>query len=165
MLHLSRAAFNLEYWLLLAAFDGILLGLIPTHKIRIWLTHANARFRYDSPNAASNDSSTLRPALWAWVLPTISFLLLFAIWNPPGGHSVLSSSSTGSGRFMYFFGSPMSFEPSELTNLWLNERIFFTQPMLFLIAYPMGVWLRHNLPQRPNPYIPQDDINPPVHST
>jgi hypothetical protein len=34
--------------------------------------------------------------------------------------------------------------------IWIYDRYALTGPTLFLLAYPFGVWLRHQLPSHPD---------------
>ena len=147
---LSRSVFSLNSWLLLAVVHGLILGLIPFYRLKVWLAASLGRFHYQPKFEGSSDLNLNRPLLWAWVLPAAVFLLRLCTWRPVQGHSVLSDSNLTVERFSYFFGRPPYYSLSFTNWHWFNDRLFITAPMLFLLAYPAGVWLRHHLPTYPS---------------
>ena len=157
--------FTLRYYLPFCPIYGFLLGLIPWNRIReafqSYLGNFNAR-TYDK---TANELDFTRPILWAWAPVTIVFLLRFALWRPLS-HSVLSTASSSPARLNYFFQPPNFAMLASLPDvgLWMVDRYAITGPTLFLLAYPIGVWLRHQFPSLPNPDPSAIESSPLIHS-
>jgi len=141
---MSQADFVLATWLPLAAAEGFILGLVPTHQLRSWLAAMFARFQSRPFETTSGDLDLGRPALWAWVVPSTLFTLRFLLWSPPEGRSVFGDSPGVGRRFDYFFG-PATASTLANPDRWFTDRLYFTGPMLFLLAYPVAVWIRHHV--------------------
>lgn len=142
-----RRFFGVHNYFLLCALYGFTLGLIPLHRIRELLRSYFGKLTAKSSPKIDNESDWKRPILWAWLPVGLLFLLRFILWQPLD-HSVLATAAS-QGHLEYFFSSPASAN----MNLWayregayLLDRVVLTGPTIFLLAYPLGVWLRHQFP-------------------
>ena len=76
----ARQLFAIHYYLPLVAIDGVVLGLIPTHRLRELSRSIFASFT--ATTESKEDDSFTQPQFWAW-LPVGSLLLLRVItWRP-----------------------------------------------------------------------------------
>ena|ERR1700733_2793805 len=156
--------FGPRFYLPLCALYGLALGLIPLHRIlEIFQSFVGILSAQTSPKI-ENELDWRRPILWAWVPIGILFLSSFIVWQPVD-HSVLTSAS--SGRFDHFFSPPdfsaLAAMPHGATR-WIFDRFVLTGPTLFLLAYPIGVWLRHQFPALPNTNPSAVESSPLIHS-
>ena len=142
---LSRSVFTVRYLLEFSALSGFLLGLVPAARLRGWFANGFGRVRYRDGEYSVADLDWMRPAMWAWVLPSLFFLLRFATYRVSDDHSVLSHVAVGHERLTYFFGVTTDYDLSIGTLSWFWDRSFVTAPVLFLMAYPFAVWLRHRV--------------------
>jgi hypothetical protein len=138
--------FGPRFYLPLCAFYGLALGLIPLHRILEAIQTSFGVLSARPTSKVENELDWSRPILWAWVPIGIVFLLRFIIWQP-FDRSILTSAS--SGRFDYFFSPPnfvvlATLSPTAIA--WMFDRFGITGPTIFLLAYPIGVWLRHQFP-------------------
>lgn len=145
--YLTRSIFQFKYFFPLRALYGLLLGLIPISLCTEALRSTFGLFRNQNQTPQNTEMDWHRPILWAWAPVGLLFALRFITWQAPN-QSVLSSGSSFE-RFNYFFN------PMALTNLnYLSSDapalvftfVIITGPMVFLMAYTTGVWLRHQRP-------------------
>jgi hypothetical protein len=148
---MPRTLFDTDAWLSLALVDGFVLGLIPLARIRTLLAAALGVFRYVPAPLKLADNDPRRPALWAWVLPSLFFAIRFATWRNIVGTSVLGNSKNGISRFDFFFGPLTDINLNNQFILWFYDRLFFTAPTLFTLAYALAVLFRHHLPELKHP--------------
>jgi hypothetical protein len=158
---LSPFAFQFHYFLLRRAVIGFAVGLIPLELCKEILRSylALARLRAQEPPTGS-ELDWNRPLLWAWVPFAVVFLVRFAAWRPHSS-SVLTSATMGQ-RFHYFFDesqlggwSAWSVDGGQL----LFDLGAIVGPMLFLMAYTLGVWARYEWPslQHPTSAVPESE--------
>jgi hypothetical protein len=143
---LQRPFFIAAYYLPLIGIYGFSLGLIPIHRLQelVASSFGTVQFRsYLPPEMNFN-----RPSLWAWV--PVGLVLAFRLLTFPtnGDHSVLGSTTYGEGRFEHFF-APLNLHSTYDPSAWIFDRFVVTGPTLFLLAYTVGVWLRHQFPEQP----------------
>jgi hypothetical protein len=139
--HTSFAVYQTHTWLPLTAADGFVLGLISRERLRQAAMAFMARFKAGAPRLdAQPEWSLRRPVFWAWVLPTVVFLVRFATLRHTD-QSVLGAVDVGPSRWQHFFGPPPLALSPEFVH-WFTDRFVITGPMLFLLAYPAAVWVR-----------------------
>ena len=141
--------FGSRLYLPLCAVYGLTLGLIPLHRLREVFQSSFGVLSARASPRIDNELDWSRAILWAWVPIGIVFLFRFTLWEP-FDHSVLTSAS--SGRFDYFFSPPNFVVIATLSQraiAWMFDRFGITGPTIFLLAYPVGVWLRHQFPSLP----------------
>jgi len=153
--YLNRWIFQFKYFFVLRAVYGSLLGLIPMRLCIEAIRSMNARFRTEAHWHQNSETDWRRPILWAWVPLAILFLARFAAWQDPN-RSVLANSGNLE-RFDYFFNpmalaslNPLAFQAPGL----VFDIVIITGPMVFLLAYTAGVWLRHQIPGFEHPVEP-----------
>jgi hypothetical protein len=136
----NRLVFSLNYFLPIFAAVGFLIGLIPFHRIT-----------RSVPSFGSSDSAEQptwfdqTPAiLWAWLPVTIAFLVRYFTWSSRNS-SVIDPHAITTGRFVRFFGTLNMQNASLFDPKWGFDRIYFTGPMLFLMACALAVYLRQRL--------------------
>jgi len=145
--YLSRSIFQFQYFFQLRALYGCLLGLIPIRVCIEALRSMGGMFRTHEPMEGHSEVDWRRPILWAWAPLAVIFLWRFVTWRAPDA-SVLAAPDHFE-RLRYFF-SPMSF--ASLNPLapqapgLVFDLVLITGPMVFLLAYSAGVWLRHQRP-------------------
>jgi hypothetical protein len=87
-----------------------------------------------------------RPMLWAWVPVGLAFVFRLLTFRVRADNSVLGSTTYyGEGRYEHFF-APLSLRTTDLS-AWIVDRFVLTGPTLFLFAFSVGVWLRHQFPK------------------
>jgi hypothetical protein len=141
-----RNSFAMHYYLPLCVIYGLLLGLISLNRIREVFRSSLGIFSGRSLLESEGELDPKRPILWAWIPIAIVFLIRFVSWEPVD-RSVFWTASHG--RLEHFFSPPAPtslniFVPS--ARIWIFDRFAITGPTLFLLAYPLGVWLRHQIP-------------------
>lgn len=141
---LSRAMFTARFFLPLMPLYGLLLGLIPWQWIAELCTSSVARFH--NTHHHQKELDLRRPALWAWLPIGLLWLFRVATFDTGRDSSVLGRTTIAEGRFHHFFALPTSTDFTAYNVQSTYDRIIFTGPMLFLLAYPLGVWVRHQLP-------------------
>ncbi len=151
-------SFGSRFHLPLCVLYGLALGLIPLHRIVEVFQSSWGIIAARTHPRIQDELDWKRPILWAWIPVGSLFLFRFLLWQP-FDHSVLTSAS--SGRFDYFF-SPPNF--ATLTPAWMFDRFVLTGPTLFLLAYPIGVWIRHQLPSLSDPDPSATESAPLIHS-
>jgi hypothetical protein len=156
---LQRNSFIASYYLPLIALYGSFLGLTPIHRLQELLVSSMGKFRFNSKPRAEMIFS--RPLLWAWV--PVGSVLAFRLltFSVKSDHSVLGSTTFGETRYEHFF-APLSLRSTFDPSSWIFDRFVLTGPTLFLLAYTVGVWLRHQLPEHPaNTELSQIEDPPP----
>jgi hypothetical protein len=144
-----RNTFAMRHYLSLTAFYGFLLGLIPFHRKNEAFSSYFASFRSKLDSDSRRESPFTDPILWAWLPIGIVFLIRFVTWKP-ADQSVIEVSAPG--RLEHFFFTPDAinlnlFAPA--TQQWVFDRYALLGPTVFLLAYPLGVWLYRQFPSRP----------------
>ncbi len=86
--------------------------------------------------------------LWAWVPVGLALVFRLLIFNVRADNSVLGSTTYGEGRYGHFF-APLSLRSTSDVPAWIFDRFVLTGPTLFLFAFSVGVWLRHQFPEHP----------------
>jgi hypothetical protein len=136
----NRLVFSLNYFLAIFAVAGFLIGLIPFHRI--------ARARSSTASSGTVEEPTWfdrTPAiLWAWLPVTIAFLVRYFTWSSRNS-SVIDPHAITTGRFVRFFGTLNMQNASLFDPKWTFDRVYFTGPMLFLMACALAVYLRRVL--------------------
>jgi hypothetical protein len=145
---LSPQQFGLAAFLPLATAMGFALGLVPKHQVRLWGQSLLGRFRNAPAETGESETDDGHPILWAWTIPAILFAVRWILFGVGRDHSVLGDGGETIGRFEYFFGrlnaeKLVSAPNPQAASMWLYDRIFLTEPMLFLAAYAGGVSVRH----------------------
>jgi hypothetical protein len=143
---------SLHYGLYANPLYGFSLGLVPLHRLREIVSSISARFARPSHTVQEEELDYRRPILWIWVPALLVFLWRFAFWKSPN-HSVLAAATAG--RLENFFGEPYyasGFGPFYMS--WVIDRSL-ANLMLFFIAYPLGVWFRHQWPSSPEQLEPE----------
>jgi hypothetical protein len=141
--NLAAAQFSLAYFPILVGLYGLALGFIPLRWLKESLHSIFSHFSHESPRTESAETDNTRPILWAW-LPVAPIFLVRFISFGMDDRSVLSTVHPS--RPHYFFGnsSPYSLDFfNEWTRHWMFDRML-SGWLLFLVAYPIGVWLRHH---------------------
>jgi hypothetical protein len=144
-----RNAFAMRHYLSLSAFYGFLLGLITLHRVNEPFSSYFASFRSKFNSDSRRESPFTDPILWAWLPIGIVLLIRFVTWKP-ADQSVIEVSAPG--RLEHFFFIPdvinlNLFAPA--TQQWVFDRYVLLGPTVFLLAYPLGVWLYRQFPSRP----------------
>jgi hypothetical protein len=144
---LQRPSFVAAYYLPLSAIYGFCLGLIPIHRLKELLASSFGKFGFRSipgPELVSN-----RPLLWAWAPVGLVLGFRFLTFSSKADRSVLFSTTYGESRYEHFF-APLNLRSESDLSAWIFDRFVLTGPTLFLLAYTVGVWLRHQLPEPPS---------------
>jgi hypothetical protein len=127
----------------------------------------NARFRTQAHVNQTPETDWGRPILWAWSPLAIIFLMRFVSWQSPN-RSVLAATDPFE-RFNHFF-NPMAMVDWSLlapqASIMIFDLVIITGPMVFLLAYTAGVWLRHQRPGlehtvEPSLIEPEEQLNNP----
>jgi hypothetical protein len=143
---LERPSFIASYYLPLIGLYGLLLGLIPIHRLQELLAAALGKFRFRSNPRP--EMALSRPMLWAWVPVGLALVFRLLMFNVRADNSVLGSTTYGEGRYEHFF-APLSLRSTSDAPAWVFDRFVLTGPTLFLFAFSVGVWLRHQFPEHP----------------
>jgi hypothetical protein len=142
---LERPSFIASYYLPLIGMYGLLLGLIPIHRLQELLASSLGKFQF-RPNLRP-EMALSRPILWAWVPVGLVFVFRLLTFRVRADNSVLGSTAYyGEGRYEHFF-APLSLRTPDL-GAWIVDRFVLTGPTLFLFAFSVGVWLRHQFPNK-----------------
>jgi hypothetical protein len=143
---LERPSFIASYYLLLIGIYGLLLGLIPIHRLQELLASSLGKFRFRSN--LRPEMALSRPVLWAWAPVGLALVFRMLTFNVRADNSVLGSTAYGEGRYEHFF-APLSLRSTSDLSAWIFDRFVLTGPTLFLFAFSIGVWLRHQFSERP----------------
>lgn len=143
---LERPSFVASYYLPLIGIYGLLLGLIPIHRLQELLASSLGKFRFRP--TLRPEMALGRPMLWAWVPVGLAFVFRLLTFPVRADHSVLGSTTYGEGRYEHFF-APFSLRSTSDLSRWVFDRFVLTGPALFLFAFSVGVWLRHQFPEYP----------------
>jgi hypothetical protein len=84
--------------------------------------------------------------LWAWVPVGLAFVFRLLTFPVRADRSVLGSTAYGKGRYEHFF-TPLNLLSTSDLSAWIFDRFVLTGPALFLFAFSVGVWLRHQFPE------------------
>jgi hypothetical protein len=143
---MQRPSFIATYYLPLIGTYGFALGLIPFHRLQKFFASALGHLRF-KPRLRS-EMIFSRPLLWAW-LP-VGMVLLFRVlhFQLARGHSVLTTTTYGESAYQHFL-APLSLGSESNLQVWIIDRFLLTGPTLFLLAYTVAVWLRHQLATQP----------------
>jgi hypothetical protein len=143
---LQRPLFIANYYLPLVGTYGFVLGLVPIHRLQTLSASFFGAVR--SKVHIQPEMTFSRPLLWAWV--PVGFVLTCRLFTFSSGteHSVLGPTLHGEGRYEHFF-APLNIRATSDPSAWIFDRFVLTGPTLFLLAYTVGVWLRHEFPGRP----------------
>jgi hypothetical protein len=145
--YMNRWAFQFQYFFQLRAMYGLLLGLVPIGFCVEAFRSMNGLFHSQGHMDRRSEFDWRRPILWAWAPLALVFLVRFATWQAPD-QSVLSAPDHFE-RFRYFF-DPMSLAKLNPLALQATGLVFdvviINGPMIFMLAYTTGVWLRHQRP-------------------
>jgi hypothetical protein len=143
---LQRPSFIASYYLPLIGIYGFLLGLIPIHRLQELLASYLGKFRFRSN--LRPEMSLSRPMLWAWMPVGLALVFRSLTFNVRADNSVLGSTVYGESRYEHFV-APLSLRSTSDLSAWIFDRFVLTGPTLFLFAFSVGVWLRHQSPERP----------------
>jgi hypothetical protein len=146
-----RNTFAMRHYLSLTAFYGFLLGLIPLHQVNEAFSSYFTNFRSKFSSDSRRELQFADPVLWAWLPIGIVFLIRLVTWKP-ADQSVIEVSAPG--RLEHFFFTPDAANLNlfaSATQQWVFDRYALLGPTVFLLAYPLGVWLTRQFPSRPNP--------------
>ena len=144
---LERASFVAAYYLPLTGTYGFCLGLIPIHRLKELLASSFGKIEFRSTPGPELVFS--RPLLWAWAPVGLVLAVRFLTFSPKVDQSVLFSPAHGESRYEHFF-APLNLHYASDLSTWIFDRFVLTGPTLFLLAYTVGVWLRHQFPGPPS---------------
>jgi len=133
----NRLVFSLNYFLPIFAAAGFLIGLIPFHRIARAIPSAASTSPAEEPTWFDRTPAIL----CAWIPVTIAFLVRYFTWSSRNT-SVIDPHAITTGRFARFFGTLNMQNASLFDPKWGFDRIYFTGPMLFLMACALAVYLR-----------------------
>jgi len=143
---LERSTFIASYYLPLIGIYGLMLGFIPVHRLQEILASSLGKFRFTSN--LQPEMVLSRPVLWAWAPVGLALVFRMLTFDVRADNSVLRSTTYGVGRYEHFF-APLSLGSTSDLSAWIFDRFVLTGPTLFLFAFSVGVWLRHQFPERP----------------
>jgi hypothetical protein len=144
---LERPSFIAAYYLPLIGIYGLLLGLIPIHRLQELLASSLGKFQFRAN--LRPEMALSRPMLWAWVPVGLAFVFRLLTFRVGADNSVLGSTTYyGEDRYEHFF-APLSLRSTSDLSAWIVDRFVLTGPTLFLFAFSVGVWLRHQFPEHP----------------
>ena len=144
---LGRPSFVAAYYLPLIGTYGFGLGLIPIHRLKELLASCFGKIEFRSAPRPELVSS--RPLLWAWAPVGLVLAIRFLTFSTKADKSVLFSTTYGESRYEHFF-APLDVRSASDVSTWIFDRFGLTGPTLFLLAYTVGVWLRHQFPGPPS---------------
>jgi len=144
---LQRSSFVAAYYLPPIGIYGFCLGLIPIHRLKELLASSFGRFEFRSTPGPELVFS--RPLLWAWAPVGLILAIRFLTFSTKADRSVLFSATHGESRYEHFF-APLNLRSASNLSTWIFDRFVLTGPALFLLAYTVGVWLRHQFPGAPS---------------
>jgi hypothetical protein len=72
----------------------------------------------------------------------------FLTFSNSAYQSVLDSTTHGESRYEHFF-APLDPRLTFDLSTWIFDRFVLTGSACFLLAYAVGVWLRHQFPEPP----------------
>ena len=143
---LGRSSFVATYYLPLIGIYGFCLGLIPIHRLKELLASSLGKIEFRSTPGPELVFS--RPLLWAWAPVGLLLAIRFLTFSTKADQSVLFSATYGESRYEHFF-APLNLGSASGLSTWIFDRFVLTGPTLFLLAYTVGVWLRHQFPGPP----------------
>jgi hypothetical protein len=112
------------------------------------LLHPLARSTSDPPRGQS--SSLADPCFGPGLLLVgLVLAIRFLTFSTKAEQSVLFSATHGESRYEHFF-TPLNLRSASDLSTWIFDRFGLTGPTLFLLAYTVGVWLRHQYPGPPS---------------
>jgi hypothetical protein len=156
--YLDLLLFQFLYFFQLRALYGLLLGLVPIRFCIEALRTMHGMLRNPGPAPQTSEVDWRRPILWAWAPLALIFLVRFATWQSPN-QSILAAPDHFE-RLKYFF-NPMQIASRNFLNPETRYLVFdmvtITGPMIFMLAYTTGVWLRHQFPDVHHPARPLSD--------
>jgi hypothetical protein len=133
----------------LAVVDGFVLGLIPLVSLWEWVLSTFAVLRVPSGRMRERLTEKPTPVTWSWVLPLLAFAARWIRFDTHADVSVFGVVNHPVSRFAYFFGS-QNLRPAETNPFtWYIDRVLVTVPLLFVLGYRFGDWIRPHLPRRP----------------
>lgn len=142
--HLSHPTFGFEHFFGLRAIFGFMLGLIPLSALLGAARSMWARFQSPRGTATCAEGDWSRPELWAGLPLALLLLVELVLWQPTDS-SVLATMPT-EGRLQHFF-NPMAIATMNYlapsAPRYVLDLVIVTGPMVFLMAYSVGVVLRH----------------------
>jgi hypothetical protein len=144
---LQRAPFEATYYLPLIGIYGFCLGMIPIHRLKELFASFMGKIEFRS--TARPELVFSRPLLWAWIPVGLVLGFRFLTFSTKSDQSVLFSARFGERRYEHFFG-PLDLRSGTDLSAWIFDRFALTGPTLFLLAYTVGVWLRHQFPEPPS---------------
>jgi hypothetical protein len=144
---LQRPYFVAAYYLPLIGIYGFCLGLIPIHRLKEVLASSFGKIEFRSTPRPELVFS--RPLLWAWTPVGLVLAFRFLTFSDRAYQSVLGSTTHGEGRYEHFF-APLNLRSTSDPSAWIFDRFILTGSTLFLLAYTVGVWLRHQFPEPPS---------------
>jgi hypothetical protein len=144
---LQRPYFVAAYYLPLIGIYGFVLGLIPVYRLKELLASALGKIGFQPTPGPELTFS--RPLLWAWVPVGLVLAVRILTFSGKADRSVLFSTIHGESRYEHFF-APLNLSSTSDPNTWIFDRFVLTGPTLFLLAYTVGVWLRHQFPEPPS---------------
>ena len=133
--------FSFSYFLPIFAITGFVLGLLPWRRLTGGLPKAP-----DSP--AETVLDRVPATLWAWLPVTVAFLVRYFTWSSRYS-SVMDPHGITTGRFTRFLGTVAMQNMSLVDATWLRDRLLYTGPMLFLMAFALGVFLLRRIARKP----------------
>ena len=143
---LQRPSFIAAYYLPLIGTYGFSLGLVPFYRLQELLAWSSGHLRFKA--RLQPEMVFGRPLLWAWA--PVGLVLAFRLLTFPlaRDHSVLGSTRYGESRYEHFL-APLNLYTETNLSAWIFDRFVLTGPTLFLLAYAVGVWFRHQFPELP----------------
>jgi hypothetical protein len=144
---LQLSSFVAAYYLPLVGIYGFCLGLIPIHRLKELIASSFGKVGFRS--TPRPELAFSRPLLWAWAPVGLVLAIRFLTFSTTADRSALFSPTHGESRYEHFFASLNLRSESDLS-AWIFDRFVLTGPTLFLLAYTVGVWLRHQLPEPPS---------------
>lgn len=150
----NRVVFSLNYFLIIFAIAGFVIGLLPWHRFRRAFTAVTSRPLFEPATGIDR----VPAILWAWVPVTVAFFVRYFTWSSKNSSVLDPHGAITSGRFARFFGTLNMQNPSLVDPKWGTDRFIFTAPMLFLMACALAVALRRRLRGPAN--APGVEVNP-----
>jgi hypothetical protein len=144
---LQRPSFVATYYLPLIGIYGFCLGLIPIHRLKELFASSLGKIEFRSTPEPELVFS--RPLLWAWTPFGLVLGVRFLTFSTRSDQSVLFSATHGESRYEHFL-APLNLRSASDLSAWIFDRFVLTGPTLFLLAYTVGVWLRHQFPGPPS---------------
>jgi hypothetical protein len=137
----NRVVFSLNYFLIIFAVIGFVIGLLPWHRLGRAYRAITSRPLFE----AATGIERVPAILWAWVPVTVAFLVRYFTWSSKNSSVLDPHGAITTGRFARFFGTLNMQNASLVDPKWGSDRFMFTAPMLFLMACALAVALRRRL--------------------